>query len=389
MKRIGNLVRPLTKPIGNARGIAGISDWKFYLVFLLYGLSFICFLNDPFFRLQGKVVFQQGMITLLFAVILLNTVYWDFQLFGKPSGGNLFLQVFSYLPGGMLAARVLGDASKFEYDKSAFAKLWSIAEGTIHKIGALELPLWLTDIVSNWKITIALVLLLVILSSTFHKAFKIGALCLFLFVAFVTEMTSKSSSGHLIVGAILFAIGLCLQSSRYDYVVYFERIDESLRQNGNIDSLLLRCIMRIMSRLYQDSQLSEKDIREIVLDVYNTGRGHGNEYNDMELNQIAAEVSRKMIHSFNLVNIQQSSTGSFMYPNRHLYIYDSILRGIAVWPRVLAVGLFAILWTISPIDIIPDALPFIGTFDDVLAGLATTLMLTSTIKQEANIVQKS
>ena len=144
-----------------------------------------------------------------------------------------------------------------------------------------------------------------------------------------------------------------------------------------------------MSRLYQDSQLSEKDIREIVLDVYNTGRGHGNEYNDMELNQIAAEVSRKMIHSFNLVNIQQSSTGSFMYPNRHLYIYDSILRGIAVWPRVLAVGLFAILWTISPIDIIPDALPFIGTFDDVLAGLATTLMLTSTIKQEANIVQKS
>ena len=104
----------------------------------------------------------------------------------------------------------------------------------------------------------------------------------------------------------------------------------------------------------------------------------------MEINQIAAEVSRKMIHGFNLVNIQQSSTGSFMYPNRQLYIYDSTLRGIAVWPRALAVLFFAIIWFIIPIDIIPDAIPFVGTIDDVLAGVAATLMLSSTVKQETN-----
>ena len=112
MKLIGKVVRPLTKPMGKVRGIAGISDWKFYLVFLLYFFSFIVLLNDPFFHIYGEVVFQQGMITLLLAVILLNTVYWDFQLFGKPAGANLILQGISYFPGCLLFARLLGKATQ-------------------------------------------------------------------------------------------------------------------------------------------------------------------------------------------------------------------------------------------------------------------------------------
>lgn len=391
MKRIGKLVQPLTKPIGDARGIAGFSDWKFYVVFLLYFFSFISLVKDPFFHLHGEVVLQQGMITLLFAVILLNTVYWDFQLFGKPTGANLVLQCISYFPGCLLLARLLGKATQprtVPAAKVAWHKLVDVTN-TIMPLPDFSVPSWLIDMFSNWKITIALILLLVILSLNVHKGFKIGAIYLFLLVAFLSGIADNTLSGYLFIGTILFVVGLCLQSSRYDYVVYFERIDESLRQNGNIDSLLLRCSMRIMSRLYQDSQLSEKDIREIVSDVYNTGRGPGNEYNDIELNQIAAEVSRKLIHSFNLVNIRQSSTGSFMYPNQRLFVYDSMLRGIAVWPRVLAVLLFAFVWMVIPIDIIPDAIPFFGTIDDVLAGVATTLMLKDTIKQEANLMQKA
>ena len=389
MKRIGELVRPLTKPIDNARGIAGFSDWKFYVVFLLYLFSFISFVNDPFFHLHGEVVFQQGIITLIFAVILLNTIYWDFQLFGKPTGANLILQCVSYFPGCLLLARLLGKATQPQIVSETRVRWHELVDVTnkIMPLPDLSIPSWLIDMLSNWKITITLVLLLVILSLNVHKAFKIGAIYLFLLVAFVSGIKDNRASGYLFIGTILFAVGLCLQFCRYDYVVYFERIDESLRQNGNIDSLLLRCIMRIMCRLYQDSQLSEKDIREIVSDVYNTGRGPGNEYNDIELNQIAAEVSRKMIHSFNLVNIQQSSTGSFMKSNRQLYIYDSILRGIAVWPRVLAVLLFTLVWMIIPIDFIPDALPFVGTFDDVLAGVATTFVILRTYKQEANLKQ--
>ena len=391
MKKIEELVRPLTKPIDNARGIAGFSDWKFYLAFLFYSTSFIVLARDSFFHLHGEVVFQQGMISLLLAIILLNTVFWDFQLFGKPTGANLILQHYSYIPGCLLFARLLGKATQLK--QVSLAKgLWLDLVDTTNKIMPvpdLSIPSWMTDMICNWKITIFLILLLVILSLNFHKAFKIGAIYLFLLVTLLSEIASESSSGHLIVGTILFAIGLGLQFCRYDSVVYFEKIDESLRQNSDVDSLLLRCIMRIMSRLYQDSQLSEKDVREIVSDIYNAGRGVGNEYSDIEINQITAEVIRKMIHSFNLVNIQQANTGAFMYPNRRLFVYDSVLRGIAVWPRVLAVLIFAILWTISPIDIIPDALPFIGTLDDVLAGLATTLMLTSTIKQEADLIQKS
>lgn len=374
MKKIGVLVRPLTKPIENVHGIAGFSDWKFYAVFLLYSASFIAFASDPFFLLRGGVVFQQGMITLLLAVVLLNTLHWDFLLFGKPSNANLLLQLFSYLPGAFFIARLFGKATKPECVSTGENLLLFIKEKG--NVFMPVFPSWLSDLFCNWKISLVFVLLLVVLSLNIRKQFKVAAVYLFLLIPFLAEITGKRPE-YLIIGTVLFAFGLGLQFCRYDYVVYFERIDESLRQSSNIDTLLLRSIMRIMSRLYQDSELSENDVREIVSDVYNAGKAPGNEYSDMEINQIAAEVIRKMIHSFNLVNIQQSNRGAAMFPNRRLFIYDNALRGIAVFPRILVVLLFVIIWWISPIDIFPDALPLIGTIDDVLAGMATMLMLSS------------
>lgn len=384
MNKIVDLTRYLTKPLDNIHGVAGFSDWKFYLIFILYSTSFVVFVRDPFFRLSGDVVFQQGIVTLLLAVVLLNTLYWDFQLFGKPSGANLLLQVFSYLPGGMLIARLFGEATQPE--RIALAKrLWNQIINTTDQIiplSTFSLPPWLTDLVCNWKISIAFIMLLVLLSLNIRKQIKIGAIFVFLLLPFLTVIANDTEIGFLVLGTLLFVAGLSFQFCRYDRVIYYEQIDAALRQTSCVDSLLLSSVMRIMTRLYQDSKLSDLDVREIVAEEYKTARNSENGYSDMEINQIATGVTRKMIHSYNLVFISQSNSGALMYPNRRLFVCDSILHGIAVWPRVIATLLFAIVWIVSPIDILPDAIPFIGTLDDMFAGITTTLMITSAVQQE-------
>ena len=52
---------------------------------------------------------------------------------------------------------------------------------------------------------------------------------------------------------------------------------------------------------------------------------------------------------------------------------NTLLRGVAEVPRLLFALCFALLWIISPVDLIPDAIPFVGTLDDAAVAILAAL----------------
>jgi len=81
-----------------------------------------------------------------------------------------------------------------------------------------------------------------------------------------------------------------------------------------------------------------------------------------------------MLYEYSLITISATSSGYFATPDPELFNCSSLLQKIAVLPRMAVILVLAVLWLASPIDLIPDALPFGGVDDVVVAILSSTIV---------------
>ena len=51
--------------------------------------------------------------------------------------------------------------------------------------------------------------------------------------------------------------------------------------------------------------------------------------------------------------------------------YNSLTNALTVYPRNVIIALIGIIWVVSPLDFVPDALPFVGVLDDTAIALLT------------------
>ena len=180
--------------------------------------------------------------------------------------------------------------------------------------------------------------------------------------------------------AVLLAAALSFMFSRYDEVAFFENVLKRIRRSQTVSPEEFRAILCVMEQLARKKRLSDANFRQIVKDCF----AGGNPYSDQELNMISGEMAKRMINSYNLVTLSNDSEGIFLSADPTLFYYDSLLRAVATVPRIVFVGLLALLWVIMPFDLIPDALPLVGTLDDIavmfLSGVviqsSTTSMVT-------------
>ena len=103
--------RWLNESPGGGQGVSGFRAWRFWVVLLLYMGSFLCFVRDPFFQRAGAFTYQQGMVTLLLAFVIVATLCWEMMLFGPPRGANLLLQFAMCLPSFLFIARIVSAPS--------------------------------------------------------------------------------------------------------------------------------------------------------------------------------------------------------------------------------------------------------------------------------------
>ena len=241
------------------------------------------------------------------------------------------------------------------------------------------LPSWLTDLFSNGWITVLFIAILIVLCLR-NLTLKTGGIIFIYLIMFFNRIGNESALGHLILGTILLIIGLTMQFCRYDKLVFWGNVIRNFKTAPNAGKEVFSVMLSIMEKLDSGKRISEPNYNQIVRSVYNSS---GMKLTDDEIGKVAANICREMIYTYNLVSLKNDNDGIFIYVDPLLYREENLLCAVATFPRIIFALLFAILWILMPFDLIPDALPFIGTLDDV-----TVAMLSGVVIQKSMLTGK-
>ncbi len=368
----------LSVPSEKASGITGFGEAKFFVVLILYILSFLVFANDGFFQKHGGFSYQQGIVTLVLALVLVTSFNWELCLFGKPVGANLFLHVVQVLPISLFIARITGRETLVSepLPKSLVGWIWKGGKWVLDKgIGDImdKIPAWVADMFSNWKITLLLITVMFMLSFR-HVPLKLGAVVCALGIPFLSTIV-QGKIGHLVLGLVLLGAGMSLQFCRYDKILYFENVLKRLQKSTSLDESFARLVMRIMTELFENARLREDSVHGWVRQEY----APNGEYNALELKVISDEIVNRMMFEYDLLVLRADSEGKYLHANAMLRFHDSLLVSISVFPRALLAIVLALVWVALPIDLIPDTLPIVGILDDMTVTIFSGLVLRSSI----------
>ena len=322
---------------------------------------------DPFFQDNGIFVYRQGIVTICFAFVVCASLNWELLLFGRADGGNLLLQFLQIPPLTLLLARLTAFPSEPSH-RPLVKKLLQFLEEADREVFNLAsaLPEWLTDMFSNWRISLCFMLILFVLSFRSLRL-KIGMLFFVLVVLVASALNGQMHrSGWLIGGALLLMIGYAFQFCRYDRILFFENAVRRIARQGSCDQKLTAVMLSILSVFYENGRISRQGLLLEVKSAYADETALGS--HDLQL--IAGEIVQKMVYQYGLAEVSFSGDGEFLTPARSLFRYDDLLGMAAVVPRLVMILIFCILWVVLPVDLIPDGIPFFGVLDDT----AVTLM---------------
>jgi len=371
LKRLGHI---FFSPREFEGGIAGMKDIKFYLVFVLYLAAFLALAYDPFFLEYGVFSYKQGVVPLMLGFIIISAINWEFLLFGKPAGANLFLQLMQLFPFSLLCARMLAKPSQPPIPKDTLGLISNFISGTFAQLFSW-MPNWISDIFANWQVSLLIAGILLVFCLRVLEQ-KIAILVLLFFMLIANGLSEMSI--YLILGVIFLISGGWVQFCQYRQVVFFENVIRKLRSTPKCDEIFVNLVCRIMTSINDRKKINEETLLQLVKSEYSNIE----QYSMPELKIIASEVSRKLFYEYNLVELQGTQDGMFLCANPKLYSCDGLLLWVSVVPRMAIVAFLALFWIFSPIDIIPDTLPLIGVLDDVTIGIMAAIVIKGSALSE-------
>ena len=366
----------LSKKCSPVDGIHSFGQWKFYIVVLLYMGSLGCLAHDPFFLDHGHFIFaRQNLITIFLAYVIGASFCWEHPMFGKSSGANFLLQCLMMVPLALFLARILVQPPSDTIFMEWLNKAIDIIKGTVLYPENI-IPEWILHLFKNWKLSLFTILVAIGLS--FRKLqLRISAVLAFLVTPFAIAITKGGELHWMVIGLILLLAGLSLQFCRYDRIIYYENVSRHLIAEGG-DKTMINLITKIMVQLEERQSITEKNILVLVHNEYQKA----GVFTETEYRLIAAELMQLMIYKYNFITVQNDINGLVVKANPVLWNNDHLLTEITVIPRVIVIALLMICWIITPVDIIPDAVPFLGVFDDVVVALFSSMALKETLSKK-------
>jgi hypothetical protein len=356
-------------------GVAGIGDPKWIVVALCYIAAVALMGQDPWYG-DKYFTYNQGIFVGILAIMIVAGFCWEIYLLGRPGGINLVLHCLLIVPTALLIGRIAGlpPAPEASYGLLGQLKNYIVS---IKDAGGIEsiLPVWIQDIFRNPSI-----LLLIFFTSvafTQKKASRRFALVVVAFLVPVMQTLSHDPRPSISFGLGFAAMlaGIALQFSKYGDIIGQQNVLSRLHAVD--DRLELKCSMRIAKRTVEDGFITEDGVLAIVQREYSKQF----ELDPLAVRGIAQAISHRLVREHRILELRGDERGFFLIPYEALFKIESLFDEISVWVRKIIITGIAIIWLISPIDLFPDSIPFLGAIDDALIALVGAGQWIGTFKR--------
>jgi len=356
-------------------GVAGIGDPKWIVVALCYIAALALMGQDPWYG-DKYFTYNQGIFVGILAIMIVAGFCWEIYLLGRPGGINLVLHCLLIVPIALLIGRIAGlpPAPEASYGLLGQLKNYMVS---IKDAGGIEslLPVWIQDIFRNPSI-----LLLIFFTSVAFTQKKAGRRLALVVVAFLIPVMQTLShdprpSISFSLGFVAMLAGIALQFSKYGDIIGQQNVLSRLHAVD--DRLELKCSLRIAKQTVEDGFITEDGVLAIVQREYSkqfeleppAGRG------------IAQAISHRLVREHRILELRGDERGFFLIPYEALFKIESLFDEISVWIRKIIITGIAVIWLISPIDLFPDSIPFLGAIDDALIALVGAGQWIGTFKR--------
>ena len=356
-------------------GVAGIGDPKWIVVALCYITAVALMGQDPWYG-DKYFTYNQGIFVGILAIMIVAGFCWEIYLLGRPGGINLVLHCLLIVPIALLIGRIAGlpPAPEASYGLLGQLKNYMVS---IKDAGGIEsiLPVWIQDIFRNPSI-----LLLIFFTSIAFTQKKAGRRFALVVVAFLipamqTLTHDPRPSIAFGLGFVAMLAGIALQFSKYGDIIGQQNVLSRL--NTVDDRLELKCSMRIAKRTVEDGFITEDGVLAIIQREYSKQF----DLDPLAVRGIAQAISHRLVREHRILELRGDERGFFLIPYEALFKIESLFDEISVWIRKIIITGIAIIWLISPIDLFPDSIPFLGAIDDALIALVGAGQWIGTIKR--------
>ena len=366
--------RRQTKRIKPA-GVSGIGDPKWIAVALCYIAAIALMGQDPWYG-DKYFTYNQGIFVGILSIFLVAGFCWEVYLLGRPAGINLILHGLLIVPVTLLIGRIAGlpPAPEAAYGLLGQLKDYVISLKDTVGVGTI-LPVWIQDIFRNPGI-----LLLIFFTSIAFTQKKPGRRFALVAVAFLIpalQTLSHDPRPSLLfgLGFIAMLAGIAIQFSKYGNIVGQQNVLSRLHAVD--DRMEFKCSLRIAQRAMMDGFITEDGVLAIVQ------REYGKQYdlNAPTAGGIAQAISHRLVREHRILELYGDERGFFLAPYPAIFKIESLFDEIAVWIRKIIITGIAVIWLISPIDLLPDSIPVLGAIDDALITLVGAAQWFDTVKR--------
>lgn len=359
-------------------GVSRFQDVKFPICAGLLIFSCLCFAEQGY---GVDFVWAQLFFAALISFIVVSTFAWQWRVFGNPQNpATLTLHLLWFMAMLFFVNRLF-----MKEDNSTLLDIIaSVGQSITSKLVSF-IPEFIFDILRSPGAPILLAAVTATL--LLPRRFAAASLVFILSVAVLMTVTQSQFKGvgWFIIGNVAMAVSLFMQRDdpvlRHFWSRVLDRLGDDKALRGD---LIIKT--RILDRL-QDIRrpLTERECIGIV------SRAVGQEPTAPESRAIAARVVRNLTIQDHICAVVLHEGRYALAPSHETFRSEEqdIWGAIAAIPKSVAILAFALVWILSPIDLIPDTIPIFGVCDDVGIGILAAISLRKAVNARAPTLLES
>ncbi len=345
--------------------------WRFWLVAGLLALASVMFLETGS---SAPLHPAQWLFCLAVSFVVVVTVAWEWKAFGNPRVlANAVLHVLLFVSLACMLLRLRGHVG--EKDWSVLGGIAAVLDWTNQAVGLF--PPVLFELLRSPGV--ALLFFGVCLALCFRPSWALGVLVSVFILGLSLSLLSDDFGARswFFGGLACFALSLWLQYAPPDHRNFWEHVrarwigDDHVRGDLELKQRVLQ-LMVIECRPLTEGECLGRVARAL-----------GKSPHDEAAKACTSRIVAQLVREDGVCELVHGAAGPML--GLGTGIGDStpdIFSRVAVVPKLAVAGLIALVWIISPIDLIPDSTPFIGTLDDVAVGLVVVGMAVRSFRRK-------